>query len=186
MGCLKLTYSQEKTTPCLGVWKKSEERFSDVSWYDYGFRFYDPALARFTTIDPIAEEPHNISLTPYHYTNNNPILYIDVNGEDWYVNQKSGNLHWYNGQYKDDNMPEGYTHLGGDDYFGEESIANLQEAQGMYEENTGETLNSLDFNSEESNALAENYGFEKGERFKWKRPILKLLFMMMELWEDEL
>ncbi len=43
------------------------------------------------------EEPHNITLTPYHYCNNNPILFIDFNGEDWFVNGKTGTVLYLKG-----------------------------------------------------------------------------------------
>jgi RHS repeat-associated protein len=49
--------------------------------YDYGARFYEPSLGRFSTIDPKAEE--YFSWSPYNYCGNNPIRRVDVNGEGW-------------------------------------------------------------------------------------------------------
>jgi RHS repeat-associated protein len=46
--------------------------------YDYGARFYDPELARFHTIDPMAHLRE--SLTPYNFVSNNPIIRIDPTG----------------------------------------------------------------------------------------------------------
>jgi len=55
-----------------------KEMNEDLGWHDYGARFYDPAIARFSTIDPLAEEFS--SWTPYHYVHNNPILLTDPTG----------------------------------------------------------------------------------------------------------
>ena len=46
--------------------------------YDYGVRFYDPALARFTTIDPLTENFSNQS--GYLYAYNNPVRFTDYLG----------------------------------------------------------------------------------------------------------
>ena len=56
-----------------------------VNWYDYGARQYDPALGRFTAVDPLTEKYYEMS--PYTYCGNNPIKYIDPTGADmviWY------------------------------------------------------------------------------------------------------
>ena len=51
-----------------------------ASQYDYGARFYDPVIARWTTIDKLAEDPTQISLSPYQYVANDPISKDDPDG----------------------------------------------------------------------------------------------------------
>jgi len=46
---------------------------------------YDPSIGRFNSIDRFAEKYQGA--TPYHYTLNNPILFVDVNGDSLNVAQ---------------------------------------------------------------------------------------------------
>jgi hypothetical protein len=48
---------------------------------DYGARFYDPSIGRFTTVDPLADEPEQVDKSPYAYGWNNPIKYDDPDGK---------------------------------------------------------------------------------------------------------
>jgi len=83
MGCLKLTYGLEKSTVLRCVWNASEQQKNRVSWYDYGARFYDPQIGRWHVIDNKAEKYY--SWNPYIYAINDPIKFIDPDGNDIYV-----------------------------------------------------------------------------------------------------
>ena len=78
-----------------------------LNWYDYGARMYDPALGRFTTMDPMAESYYAAST--YVYCGNNPVNRIDPNGMDWYQNNETKYYTWYEERLK----REGYTYIGG-------------------------------------------------------------------------
>jgi RHS repeat-associated protein len=58
--------------------------------YDYGMRIYNPAIAKFLSVDPLTAR--FAMLTPYQYASNSPISSIDVDGAEgmWYIYAKTG------------------------------------------------------------------------------------------------
>ena len=68
---------------------KELDQMHGLNTYDYGARQYDPALARWDRVDPLAEKYYSIS--PYAYCAENPVNAIDVKGKYiYYLGYKGG------------------------------------------------------------------------------------------------
>ena len=72
-----------------------KELNEDLGLYDYGARWYNPAIARFTSIDRFAAK-YSFQ-TPYAYAANDPIKYIDVNGDSIWISHRGANYLYQNG-----------------------------------------------------------------------------------------
>ncbi len=59
----------------------AKELDSETGLYYYGARYYNPRLSIWYGVDPLAEKHPEIS--PYVYTANNPVKYIDPDGQDF-------------------------------------------------------------------------------------------------------
>jgi RHS repeat-associated protein len=69
---------------------KEMDRMHGLNMYDYGARGYDPALASWTTVDPLAEKYYSVS--PYAFCLNNPVRFTDSDGREVDIEHGTGFL----------------------------------------------------------------------------------------------
>ena len=64
---------------------KEDQSLFGTPYIDYGARQYDPAIARWNAVDPLAEKYYPV--TPYAFCSGNPVNFVDPDGMDrWSIN----------------------------------------------------------------------------------------------------
>ncbi|MGH1337909.1 MAG: RHS repeat-associated core domain-containing protein [Aureispira sp.] len=58
--------------------KENDADFGNQLIQDYGFRLYNPAIAKFLSVDPLS--PEYPELTPYQFASNSPVDGVDLDG----------------------------------------------------------------------------------------------------------
>jgi RHS repeat-associated protein len=71
----------------------------ETGLYYYGSRYYDPRKSVWQNVDPSWGKPDQISKSPYAYVGNNPVTYVDPNGNDRYYDEDGG----FRGEFGDGN-----------------------------------------------------------------------------------
>ena len=107
--------------------------------YDFGARMLDPALGRWMNIDPLAE--NSLDLNPYHFVANNPLIFIDPDGMDWFYYRNEGeeeaSWNWQDGsEYKHSYT---YTDDDGNEQSGEITLQGV-EAVVVFDGTNGESI----------------------------------------------
>jgi RHS repeat-associated protein len=139
-----------------------KELVEGIGLYDYGARWYDPVVGRWTSVDPLAEaSPYE---SPYVYVSDNPIFYLDPDGRYKYpansgYEQKYTKLSSFlQGGIKDllgqTEIRDALKNIGS---FSDEQIDNLA----TFGEGLEITLNPLTSESDRAEGLEQN-GFVAG------------------------
>lgn len=141
-GMTSSQYNNSTDNKYLYNGKELQEDIS-LNWYDYGARFYDPQIGRWTSIDPAIELHHNY--TPYAYVYNNPLIFIDPIGLDSSFYKANGDLicKEQGDKGKTDNNFVIKTTETTDEMYGEDSYRGKGKTNPITEEEAENTANEI-------------------------------------------
>ena len=134
----------------------------EAGWYDYGARWYDATISRFTSVDRFTEK--YVFQSPFVYAANNPIKYIDVNGDSIGVNiLKSTSQEAFDAFFA---TKEGKAFIGQFAAKGQSVNGHTFKADGKYHDQGIDLFYSdRDFGEGEESTGAETTGGTKGGTF---------------------
>ena len=138
---------------------KERQDLSDLNRYDFGARMYDSDIARWATVDPLAEDYYAQSL--FEYCDGNPVRYVDFNGEMKVIYNPDGT-------YKETTHNNWFhnTFLGLNTYidYGDGNVVQLSEGQFWLWQRTGK-YDSIEPIEDGSAAFWELYINEPAENW---------------------
>jgi uncharacterized protein RhaS with RHS repeats len=123
----------------------------------FGARYYDSDLGRWTSVDPLADKYPGWS--PYNYTLNNPIKYIDPDGNEIAISigsRKDGTVSY--ATYRDGKLYQGNREYSGNNKFALSVKNTLNNIISLNDERTSEIISRLSSQSGRFHLITETSG----------------------------
>ena len=125
-------------------------------------RHYNAALSIWLSVDPMSDKYPSTS--PYTYCANNPVRLVDPNGEDWFENEKTGDVYYAHDYHKGDEHlidGDGWKWMGKNNMFGKTAdeviTANIEKAD-VYTQ--GDSYGRVGFSGNNAKEFMSNMGYK--------------------------
>jgi len=112
----RYTFSAKEKPACRNA---SSGRDDETQYSYFGARYYDSDLSVWLSVDPLSDKYPNLS--PYAYCANNPVIIVDPDGNDWFMDESTGAIRYHSdyGQTEAGLLGENFKWIGKNGMFGE-------------------------------------------------------------------